>query len=772
MKTHRSIIVLCLTVSITVASAQEERITSRPCIAGSEADVSKGISHDPAGKGILLPEFDSLNMTFTGNWGLGQSYTIHCSPSGDTVFVGSGAAVLVFDASDPYQPEQISEIRARALVDGCYYEPESKLLYLAAYFSGLEIWDLSDMTLPKRLSRTPVNGLPRGGIFVTWDGTYDHHYAYLVTVTNGVEVFHVGDPSNPWSAGSFSFTSALLWSSFCQGDTLFLAAGNSGTIAIDISSGTSPAQAFTIGTPTTTLQVKGTLAYILNSSFGLRIFDFSQLPATQTGFLALDGTPYRLSLSGQVACVANSTTNPGGGINMVDVGDPSAPEHVGDYPGYQTFICSSNEAACSTGGTEGCLFLDITDPQQPVKADTCPLPSSVWDIAVSGDHAYLGSNGFRVFDITDKTHPVQVGYDETQGALVKVSGDVAVYCPESMGSSNRVNFMDITDPSHPFKISHYICPWMTNDLDITGHYAVVACWWDGIRIIDFENPAAPVQVAHEMGWVNGAVPGEEYCYAQAVDVEDGILCILDYGPFTAEDTRGIYTFDITDPAAPVFLNRFTDWDGDGRDIKVFNGMAYVAGNEGGFSIVNVSDPSNPYQVSYFPLGDAAWAVDLHWPFAFVANYILEGVTVVDVSDPYAPSVAGYYKRTGCFAVNVTYSAGHVFVADGPAGFGIYRFNLLSGEEEAACLNGPEWQVMPNPLAGKGQISFRADRPGEMMLRLYDISGRLLSVVASGSIGPGHHMIPLDPGDLGPGVYLLRIRFGEIVQTRKVVVTGD
>ncbi len=106
------------------------------------------------------------------------------------------------------------------------------------------------------------------------------------------------------------------------------------------------------------------------------------------------------------------------------------------------------------------------------------------------------------------------------------------------------------------------------------------------------------------------------------------------------------------------------------------GMRTLLTAKAGFSVINVTDPANPAEEAYLPLGDAAWAVDVFGNYAFVANYINEGVQVINIANPLIPFVEGYYKRSGCFAVNVTYDAGHVFVSDGPAGFDIYRFDLV------------------------------------------------------------------------------------------------
>jgi hypothetical protein len=720
--------------------------------------------------GAKLDDYDSLNMTFIGNWGLGQSYSVSCSPTGDTVFVGSGAGVIIFDATDPYNPVKLSELHARALVDASSYDPVNHLLYLAAYFSGIEVWDLTDIYNPQRLGRAPATGLPRGGVHFRNSSTGAPGYAYLTNVVDGVDVFSVDDPNLPTKTGTYNYSgSQLVWNSFKRGDTLFVAASGSGTKAIDLSGSPVLTNPFNINAASTSVHILGNLAYIVNYAYGLKIYDFSVLPATLTGQVQQGGFPQNLTVFDNFAYIANSTTNPGGGVNVIDVTNPASPQHITDYSGYQTYIAGKSSTVFATGGTGGCLMLDVTDPATPVEASVYPLPSAMWDLTVSGNYVYAGSNGFRVFDISDKNQPVQVGYDPTLGDLVKVSGDLAVFCPESMGSSNKVNIMDISDPANPQYIAHYLAPVMTNDISLKGNYAFIACWWDGFRVIDFSNPELPVLAAHEMGWVNGGIPGVEWCYVQALDVDGNYLYVLDYGPFEDEDTKGVYIFDITDPANPVFISRLPEYTGKAYDINASGGYAYLSDSQAGFNVIDATDPTNASEIAYLPLGDAANAVDVFGNYAFVANYINEGVQVINIANPPTPFVEGYYKRSGCFAMSVTYEAGHVYVADGPAGFDIYKFDLLSGTNEQLISDLFNLQVQPNPANEYLSVSIELASSQNLRIDLYTLEGQMIKSLFDRKETKGPFTGSFNIADLNRGIYLLKVNTETQSVSKKIIV---
>jgi hypothetical protein len=761
-------VLFSLSVTTLVVSQSTFQYNSIPLAKAGSFDITWQKAASPITK-TSVSEYDSLNMSWAGSWSMGQSFCMGSSPTGDTVFIGSGAGVIIMDASDPYNPVLLSEIHARALVDGICYNPGLGRLYLAAYFSGLEIWDVSEITSPARLSRIPVTGLPRSGIYEKKNG--DEIYCILVTVADGIQMFNVTVAESPVFVGSFP-VSNLAWSSAFNGTHLFLGKSSSGTQIIEGFDDIPNLASFgTINSATTDVTVDGDYAYILHSGTGLKVYEWQVQPAVLVGQLIISGYPNQIAKWNDLAYVANSTTNPGGGVNILDVSDPEAPAELSLYDSPNTYITGNGHMLATTGGQEGCLMLDLTDPENPVYASNHILAVSENDIAVRNDFAYTGNNGFRVFDVSDKSHPVQVGYNDTPGALVKLHGDIAVYCPKSMGSGNRVNFMDISDPTNPVKISYYNPPAMTYDLDLKGTFAYVACWWDGIRVVDFTDPESLSLAAHVMGWVNGAIPGEEWFFCQALDVEGDYLYAIDYGPFPDDDTKGVYVFDISDPGNPQLLKRLAEYQGTPYDIEVSNGYAYLADNAGGLSIVSVQDPLSPIQTSYLPLGDAAWAVDVFGQYAFVANYINEGVQVIDNSIPSMPTVAGYYKRTGCFALNVTYDAGHVYVADGPAGIQIYNFDLLSGQQETYGDIPKLIHVYPNPAAENLYFSTDLLSDGPAEISIIGLNGQIIRRYTI-EIAPGQKQYKVDISHIQNGIYLLKVRAEANEYTRKIILQQD
>ena len=76
---------------------------------------------------------------------------------------------------------------------------------------------------------------------------------------------------------------------------------------------------------------------------------------------------------------------------------------------------------------------------------------------------------------------------------------------------------------------------------------------------------------------------------------------------------------------------------------------------------------------------------------------------------------------------------------------------------------------PNPAAGSVTIDFAVPHAGPALLSVYDLLGREVEVVFSGSLEPGTHSLSVDVSDLPAGVYSVRLRAGETVQAQRLTV---
>ncbi len=76
---------------------------------------------------------------------------------------------------------------------------------------------------------------------------------------------------------------------------------------------------------------------------------------------------------------------------------------------------------------------------------------------------------------------------------------------------------------------------------------------------------------------------------------------------------------------------------------------------------------------------------------------------------------------------------------------------------------------PNPFNSSTIVEFSLEASGYATVSLYDLSGREITRLASGSFTAGRHSVALQADDLSAGVYVLRLKAGDMSDTRKVVL---
>ena len=79
------------------------------------------------------------------------------------------------------------------------------------------------------------------------------------------------------------------------------------------------------------------------------------------------------------------------------------------------------------------------------------------------------------------------------------------------------------------------------------------------------------------------------------------------------------------------------------------------------------------------------------------------------------------------------------------------------------------QNAPNPVIGSTMIEFSISRPGKVELTIYDALGRRIAEVLSAELPAGLHRVQWDATNAAAGVYFCRLRAGDILATRRLVV---
>jgi hypothetical protein len=279
----------------------------------------------------------------------------------------------------------------------------------------------------------------------------------------------------------------------------------------------------------------------------------------------------------------------------------------------------------------GLQIIDISDPMVPAIVASVDAASNVEDVAIDGTQELVSASygGLEVVDITSPTEPQRLGSVGT-GLTWSAMPYGAHVCVAVVGGLRSVNLANLESP---MVLARLATSGSSRDVAIDDRWAYVACYADGLEIVDVSDPAAPETVA------DIAVEG----LATKVAVSNGLAAV-------ADETGGgpVQFFDITDPASPSPLGQLAT-TGIAQALAIEGDRAYVADHLNGLLVVDVSDPTAPTITGSvlggsgtIPRGVQGLNVDGTRAYLCYAIYPGPGggLQVIDLTTPSTPTVIG------------------------------------------------------------------------------------------------------------------------------------
>ena len=97
---------------------------------------------------------------------------------------------------------------------------------------------------------------------------------------------------------------------------------------------------------------------------------------------------------------------------------------------------------------------------------------------------------------------------------------------------------------------------------------------------------------------------------------------------------------------------------------------------------------------------------------------------------------------------------------------------LAVSTEDVSPSAPSFQLSqnyPNPVRSATSIGYVVPRTSDVTLEVFDVLGRKVATLADGSVPAGSHRATFDASQLAGGVYIYRLRAGDVVHTRRMTV---
>ncbi|MBU0508161.1 T9SS type A sorting domain-containing protein [bacterium] len=205
--------------------------------------------------------------------------------------------------------------------------------------------------------------------------------------------------------------------------------------------------------------------------------------------------------------------------------------------------------------------------------------------------------------------------------------------------SEGLRIVDLSNPSAPVDLGQLPFEW-TQTVTVAGDFAYVGTG-GSLRVIDVSNPAQPLEIPQ--------VPIQ--CSANAIQIVDNFA-------FVAASPGPLF-LDITDPAEPVVIWSSSEYRS--LDIEVHGNFAYLAGDDPGLFVLDITELNSPLVVGNYRSGwEEVRGVSVSGHYAFLACG-WNGLEVVDLST--MQMVASIESLSYAFGVDVVDGYAYVNYGD-------------------------------------------------------------------------------------------------------------
>ncbi|MEO0087526.1 MAG: T9SS type A sorting domain-containing protein [candidate division WOR-3 bacterium] len=250
---------------------------------------------------------------------------------------------------------------------------------------------------------------------------------------------------------------------------------------------------------------------------------------------------------------------------------------------------------------------------------------------ISESITYVGSgSGFYIFDISNPRSIQKIGEFQTLGiCLNSFSVYETLLCiPENRWGIGLYNISNLRNPIFISRYTNYRLLRRTHSVRFNGRYAYVACE-SGLVIIDFSDIHNPREIGH---------------YYTPDDVVHSLFVSGNYA-YLANGWGGLRIINIENPSQPYEVGRYilptTCEDVYVRDTLAFTSFQEVLAG-GGFLVLNISNPSNPTLVSRIDVGSNALTMAVNNNYAYLLTVYPTAVNIIDISRPESLKLLGRY----------------------------------------------------------------------------------------------------------------------------------
>ncbi|MFW9993337.1 MAG: hypothetical protein ACFFD4_14935 [Candidatus Odinarchaeota archaeon] len=427
--------------------------------------------------------------------------------------------------------------------------------------------------------------------------------------------------------------------------------------------------------------VEGDYAYVADANgTGVQIINISNLEdpsLVSTWNWGIEKTPncYGVDIDGDWLLVTGDES-----VIVLDISNASEPEHITNISTPGIFPEKVNKAC-----VRGHLLYVATDTALAVvtKEDLMMTPSiglfpgnystpgRAMDVFATGDVAAVADDtaGLILINIITQGNPTLLStFSAIGGAYgVDVKGDHAFVAT----GDNGLNIVNINTASSPFLVGHCATMGHANDVKVYGDYAYVAVD-DGLEVIDIQNMYDP----YSLGFYNTS---NDNPASTALS-----LSISGNHAFLATNEGGLQIFEISDPVLPSVVGSCSTGSGGlAFDVAIDGDMAYVIDYNLGKFVFNISDPTSPTMIANYGVidtGSHPYTIAVAENYAFIGYELQSDLHSYYIGNPYDWDRRDYLTPEGDGSIGYdNFIYGNMLVQANYEG-GVQVYNIMNPED--------------------------------------------------------------------------------------------
>jgi len=687
-----------------------------------------------------------------------SQYSIVTS-SGDYLFAATSYGFKIFDISDPINPAEI----VHQATDGICINISiyGDYAFICDSAGGLSVWDISDILNPRLTGSLNPPGLIRDIC------PYDDQYFFAMAEDYGIDIIDYSDPEN-LALENYIYTGGEPSFAVVQDNWLYISLGIAGLGVYDVTNPLDPEfhlnwNTFGGNANGLNLMENGEYLCVADFSNGTHVLDltFPNIPSwvatiSDSGFLAIDvSAENNYAVSSYYNHGIRTFNSDGDTLDYMETGYFTIGiETVGGY----TYVCRK-DSGIKVVRSDPPESLSVVNEFFETGRPVCHMKN--------GDYLYIASiqDGLQVLDVSDVTDPVLIESiptaEFTNSVLIHPEGNY-LYVTDFFGG---VSVFSISDPAHPDLINTIATDPDTGSHALAFHdgHLYVSIFEYGFNIYD---AADPVNLTLE--FVSEEVAGFR-TFSLSEDHQYMFAC--------CGDREGLQIYSLPEPDSAVFEYSITDWFQHPWHIAVRGNYGYLADDEKGLYVLDITNPFYIFKVDSLPVQNITMGSSIIDDTHLYMSDYSAGFAIVDISNPLNIVEVGRAETPGyagvCTAEIALTGEQYLYVAD-QYDFRIYEM-VVSGVSPGQPSNYlPADMALlhpayPNPFNASATISFELFKPGEVTLTIYNISGEEIAVLEEGKLEPGSYSRQFDAESLASGVYFAKLETDLTMHAQKLLL---